>query len=158
MTRLSGMLLLLAALGTAASPAMAQVKFTKCISEAEAAVEQLVHHGVFLREGGNRCEEYRPGTAKMFKAFDDKFGQRLASQTAKRSRMFTKQFKDKADQVRTYFDGRLVTYHRHFPLTVAYCENVEKLLKEVERGGWGAFTKQAKVVQSQVLRDYRICQ
>lgn len=155
----AGFRLVLAALLAAwVAPAGAQVKFDRCLSPAEALTEQLVRHGVFLREAGNRCDEYRPGTAKLWRDFDARFGARFKQQTDKRKKLFAKQFKDKASQVTTYFDGRLVTYHRHFPLTTAYCTNVEKLLKDVTKRGWGGFTDQAKTVQNEVLLDYKICQ
>lgn len=140
------------------APAVAQVKFTRCLTQAEVLTEQLVRHGVFLREAGRRCDEYNPGTAILWKEFDTKFGERFKRQTDKRKRLFQKQFKDKATQVITYFDGRLVTYHRHYPLTGAYCGNVDKLLKDAAKRGWGAFTNQAKTVQNEVLLDYKVCQ
>lgn len=142
-------------LAPAAAPA--QVKFNRCLSEAEVVTEQLVRHGIFLREAGNRCDEMTPGTAKAWKAFDAQFGERFRQQTDKRKKLFAKQFKDKPDQVRTYFDGRLVTYHRHYPLTQAYCTNVDKLLKDATKRGWKGFTDQAKTVQNEVLLDYKTC-
>lgn len=155
----SGCRLILAAVLFAnwVSPAAAQVKFTRCLSQSEALTEQLVRHGVFLREAGNRCDEYNPGTVNAWKDFDAKFGTRMKQQTDKRKKLFTKQFKDKAVQVTTYFDGRLVTYHRHFPISTAYCANVERLLKDVGKRGWAGFTDQAKTVQNEVLADYKVC-
>ena len=137
--------------------ALAQVKFKRCLSSAEIQTEQLVRHGVFLREAGNRCDEMLPGTAAKWKKFDERFGPRLKSQTDRRAKMFTREFKKDALKVRTYFDGRLVTYHRNVPLTTAYCTQANKMLDEVNRRGWGGFTEQAKVVQNEVLLDYKAC-
>lgn len=141
-----------------ASPAAAQIKFTRCLTQAEALTEQLVRHGVFLREAGNRCEDYKAGTAKMWTDFDAKLGPRMKQQTEKRKTLFIKQFKEKALEVTTYFDGRLVTYHRHYPLSAAYCGHVNDLLKEVGKRGWAGFSEQAKMVQNEVLMDYKVCQ
>jgi hypothetical protein len=136
----------------------AQVKFKRCLTAAEVQVEQLVRHGVFLREAGNRCEDYVKGTAKKWRDFDQRFGARLKSQTDKRAKLFVREFKQDALKVRTYFDGRLVTYFRNVPLTSAYCTNADEMLDEITKGGWGAFGNQAKVVQNEVLLDYKSCQ
>jgi hypothetical protein len=151
-------LVLIVAAMVAADPAIAQVKLKRCLTQSEVLTEQLVRHGIFLREGGNRCDEYKPGTATLWKDFDAKFGQRFAQQTAKRHKMFEREFKGKATEVVTYFDGRLVTYYRHYPLGVAYCENVDKLLKDATKKGWGGFTKQAQTIQNEVILDYKVCQ
>jgi hypothetical protein len=140
------------------TPALAQVKFKRCLTQQEVKVEQLVRHGIFLREGGNRCDEdYNPGTAKMWKDFDSQFGTRLAQQTGRRKKLFEREFKANPIEVMTYFDGRLVTYYRYYPLSVAYCGHVDKLLKEVSRGGWNVFAKQSAIVQADVIIDLKIC-
>ncbi|MGE5476429.1 MAG: hypothetical protein ACM3Q1_07225 [Bacteroidales bacterium] len=139
------------------SAALAQAKFKRCLSTTEVQVEQLVRHGVYLREAGNRCEEMLPGSAKKWKSFDDRFGPKLKQQTDKRAKLFQREFKQDALKVRTYFDGRLVTYHRNVPLTVAYCTQSNKLLDEVNKRGWNAFAEQAKVIQNEVLLDYKAC-
>jgi hypothetical protein len=140
-----------------AGQALAQVKM-RCLSDTEVQVEQLVRHGVFLREAGRRCDEVIPGTNKLWTDFDQRWGTRLKQQTDKRAKMFTRQFKDDALKVRTYFDGRLVTYHRNYPLSLSYCTDVKEMLDELAKRGWGGFTAQAKVVQSEVLLDYKACQ
>lgn len=142
-----------------ASPVLAQTKFKRCLSDTEKKTEQMVRHGIFLREGGNRCDaDYNPGTAKMWKDFDAKFGRNLAQQTARRKKVFDREFKDKSLEVMTYFDGRLVTYYRHYPLSTSYCGHVDKLLKEITKRGWGAFVQQSAIVQADVIYDMKICQ
>lgn len=135
----------------------AQVKFKRCLSAAELQVEQVVRQGVFLREAARRCNEITPGSGKLWIDFDQKFGAKLKQQTDRRAKLFLREFKSDAVKVRTYFDGRLVTYHRNFPLTTAYCENINDMMEEVSKGGWGAFTKQAKLLQNEVLLDYKAC-
>lgn len=148
---------LAAILLAAPTGALGQVKFKRCLSTTEVQVEQLVRHGVFLREAGNRCDEMLPGTAKKWKAFDERFGPRLKQQTDKRAKLFQREFKQDALKVRTYFDGRLVTYHRNIPLTTAYCTQTNKMLDDIGKRGWGGFSEQATVVQNEVLLDYKAC-
>ena len=137
--------------------ASAQVSFKRCLNAQEIQVEQLVRHGVFLRESANRCDGMMPGSAKKWKSFDERFGPRLKSQTDRRAKLFQREFKKDALKVRTYFDGRLVTYFRNAPLTTAYCTQSNKMLDEINKRGWGGFTEQAKVVQNEVLLDYKSC-
>ncbi len=149
-------LILSVILSLAAGQAIAQVKM-RCLSDTELQVEQLVRHGVFLREAGRRCDDVVAGTNKLWTDFDQRWAAKLKQQTDKRAKVFTRQFKGDALKVRTYFDGRLVTYHRNYPLSLSYCTNVKELLDEVAKRGWGGFTGQAKVVQNEVLLDYNSC-
>ncbi|CAA7619871.1 hypothetical protein [Magnetospirillum sp. UT-4] len=149
--------LLLLLLSAVAPPALAQAKFSRCLQQDEVVVEQIIRHGIFLREAGGRCEDYQPGTAKKWTDFDAKNGARLKKQTERRIKVFQREFKADALKVMTYFDGRLVTYHRHYPLSAAYCRNVDKMLDAITKGGWGAFAEQASTVQNQVLQDYKVC-
>lgn len=146
-----------AALLAAPTAAVAQVTFKRCLSSTEVQVEQLVRHGVFLREAANRCDDMVRGTAKKWKAFDERFGTKLKQQTDKRAKLFQREFKQDALKVRTYFDGRLVTYHRNMPLTTAYCTQSNKMLDDIAKRGWNGFAEQAKVVQNEVLLDYKSC-
>lgn len=140
------------------SPAAAQrAKPKRCLSEAEVLTEQLVRHGIFLREAGNRCDEWVPGTRQKWLDFDAKYGSRMLKQTERRIKFFQREFKDEAVKVMTFFDGRLVTYHRYYPSSQAYCTNVDKLLTEAVKRGWGGFTTQAKTVQNEVHLDYKVC-
>lgn len=132
-------------------------KPARCLNEAELAAEQVVRHGVFLRESGTRCEDIVPGIRQLWLDFDEINGPRFAQQTERRSRIFKRQFKDDWLKVMTFFDGRLVTYYRHYPLTEPYCRNVETLLKDNLRRGWKAFSSQAKLLANEVVMDYRAC-
>lgn len=129
----------------------------RCINKAEQAAEQVVRHGIFLREAGNRCEHLVPGIRQLWLDFDEINGPRFAQQTERRSRIFKRQFKDDWLKVMTFFDGRLVTYYRHYPLTEPYCRNVETLLNDNLRRGWKAFNSQAKLLANEINMDYRAC-
>lgn len=146
-----------AALASAPAAAQTRAKPPRCLTEADVRTEQFVRHGVFLREAGNRCEEWVPGTRRKWLDFDGRFGTRLRQQTDRRIKMFQKAFREDAVKVMTYFDGRLVTYYRHYPLSEGYCRDVDALLTEVTKRGWGAFTAQAETVQNEVVLDYKVC-
>ncbi len=155
------MLLSLTALALALTlPAQAQQqsKFKRCLQPDEVVAEQLLHHGVFLRESGRRCNDMKPGTEKLWNDFEQKFMDKLKKQVDKHAKLFKREFKDDALKVITYFDGRLVTYHRHYPLSTVYCENVSRMLNDVTKSGWKAFDKQAKIVQNEIWTDYKACQ
>jgi hypothetical protein len=128
-----------------------------CITDPELRAEQAVRHGIFLREAGQRCNDYNPGTAKQWKDFDGRFASQLSGQTAKRAKFFQREFPDSWKNMMTYYDGRLVTYNRNFPLTRAYCGMIEELLQENLTGGWGAFTTQAKLTQDESRLEYKLC-
>lgn len=157
-TLLSAAVLAAVAAGPRDTYAQTRAKPSRCLTAADVKTEQLVRHGIFLREAGNRCDEWVPGTRQKWLDFDGRFGTRLRSQTDRRIRMFQRAFRDDAVKVMTYFDGRLVTYHRHYPLSEGYCRNVDELLDEVRKRGWGGFTKQAEVIQNEVHLDYKVCQ
>jgi hypothetical protein len=158
MPRFSRPVLAVLALSLLPADAWAQVRFKRCLTPPEVKVEQLVRHGVFLRESSARCDDMQPGSARIWLEFDQKSGARLKQQTDRRARMFEREFKADALKVRTYFDGRLVTYHRNRPLTVAYCTNVRTMLDEIGKSGWSRFARQAEVVQNEVHLDYKTCQ
>lgn len=156
MLRLGVALLLVVGLSL---PALAQSrgKPKRCLSPAEVTTEQIVRHGIFLREASGRCEEFTSGTWKLWKDFDTTFADRLKGQTDKRKQVYQREFKDNWVKVMTYFDGRLVTYHRHAPVTHGTCVNVQEMLQEITKKGWNGFAKQAKVVQNEVHLDYKVC-
>lgn len=143
--------------GIAHAQAAAGKQPKRCLNERELTSEQVVRHGVFLREAGNRCEPLVPGIRQLWLDFDEINGQRFAKQTEFRSRIFVREFKDDWLKVMTYFDGRLVTYYRHYPLTEPYCRNVEALLKDNLKRGWKAFIKQSKLLANEIDLDYRAC-
>lgn len=151
-------LILAAALSlSAAGPAVAKVK--RCFSAVEIRAEQEVRHGVFLRESANRCEG--PWVVGMKPVWDDfalRFAAKLAKATDRRSKAYQREFPDRWPNVLTHADGRIVTYYRHFPLTRAYCENVNALVTEVGRRGWGGFSEQAKTIQNEVIGEVKACQ
>lgn len=139
------------------SPLSAAAKPKGCLSKAEMQTEQIVRHGVFLREASNLCDDRVPGTRQMWKDFDSTFAPQLSAQTARRVTIFKREFPQTWLQMMTYFDGRMVTFYRNKSTNLQFCNDVSKLLKKNQRGGWGSFTRQAKVLQDNVRLDFNDC-
>ena len=139
------------------APGAEAAKPKHCVTDRELLAEQAVRHGIFLREAGTRCDDYNPGTYKLWKDFDAQFGSKLLGQTNNRLKFFQREFPDDWKRLMNYFDGRQVTYFRNFPLTLAYCDMVEELLQNNQKGGWGSFVKQAKLAQDESRMDYKLC-
>ncbi len=128
-----------------------------CLTSSELLAEQIVRHGVFLREASRRCDDMAPGSRAQWQDFDTRFGPRLARQTAARLRVFKREFPDDWQHAMAVLDGRLVTHHRNVPIDQPFCDNIQTLLQEDQRGGWNIFAKQAKSVQDEAILDYRPC-
>ncbi len=141
----------------ALAPVAADAKPKGCLSDGEIVTEQMVHHGVFLREEALRCNDYTPGTWATWAKFDKSFGTRLAAQTASRVKVFQREFPDDWKRMLLHFDGKLVVYYRNYPLTMPYCGDVKNLLDRNAKGGWGSFSKQAKLLQDVERLDWRSC-
>ena len=139
-------------------PVTAAAKPRGCLTRSEMVTEELVRHGVFLREASRLCEDRTPGGAKMWQDFDTTFDKQLSGQTARRITVFKREFPTAWLQMMTYFDGRMVTNYRYnHPTDGAFCKDVLALLKKNQRGGWGTFSRQAKVIQDNVRLDFRTC-
>jgi len=150
-------ILVIACLVLAALAPAASAKPKGCLSDREVKNDQLVRHGVFLREASRRCEAYTPGTAKMWLDFEAANGARLARETQMRAKIFQREYPDDTKMAAAVFDGRLVTSHRNFPLTQPFCENVKTLLEENAAKGFGGFTKQSKTAHDLVVLDFKTC-
>jgi hypothetical protein len=141
-----------------AVPLPAAAKPKGCLTAGEMVTEQLVRHGVFLREASRLCDDTDPGAAKLWKDFDTTFDAQLSAQTARRKTVFQREFPKTSLQMMTYFDGRMVTNYRYnHPTNGPFCKDVMTLLQKNQRGGWGSFTRQAKVIQDNVRLDFKLC-
>ncbi len=141
-----------------ALPPPAAAKPRGCLTATEMVTEQLVRHGVFLREASRLCADSDPGGVKLWTAFDSTFGSQLSGQTARRITVFKREFPKTWLQMMTYFDGRMVTNYRYnHPTDAAFCKDVMTLLTKNQRGGWGSFSRQAKTLQGNVRLDFREC-
>ncbi len=139
-------------------PVAAAAKPRGCLTEAEMVTEQLVRHGVFLREASRLCEDRTPGSAKLWQDFDTTFDTQLSAQTARRITVFKREFPKTWLQMMTYFDGRMVTNYRYdHPTNGPFCKDVMTLLQKNKRGGWATFSLQAKVIQDNVRLDFQLC-
>ena len=130
-----------------------------CFTTPEIKAEQEIRHGIYLREAANRCNaRYLPGAKDRWQKLEAANGTKFRAANDKRSKAWEREFPDDWKYKITYADGRLVTYDRNIPLTAGFCENIDELLAAVEKGGYGAFSKQSKLLRNEVTEDYRLCQ
>ena len=148
------LLLLLWAL-SAATPALAKPKF--CFTRAEISSDQIIRHGVYLREAALRCNDYEPGSWAAWKAIDDKFGTRFRSERTKRENAFKREFPDTWLKDVTTFDAKLVTFDRNLPFNDAFCADIKELLDNVQKKGWGELTTQSKKIRDQARMEFKPC-
>ena len=148
-------LIALLILGTVNS---AEAKPRGCLTKAEMSSDLLVRHGVFLREGADRCNERQPGGKDLWKQFDQTFGQRLRAERDRRERGFKREFPDTWLRVVTTFDARMVTFDRNLPFTDAFCEEVKSMLDDNKKKGWGSFITQSKIVRDESRMDFKPCE
>lgn len=149
----------LALLVLCALPPPAAAKPKGCLTKAEMTTEQIVRHGVFLREASRLCDDSTPGSARIWQQFDTTFDPQLSAQTARRITVFKREFPQTWLQMMTYFDGRMVTNYRYnHPTNSPFCKDVMGLLQKIQTGGWGPFTRQAKVIQDNVRLDFKQCE
>ena len=147
---------LMAAPGTtgAAGP-----KPRSCFSPAEEVAELDVRQGIRLREGAAGCtaRPFQMPLQPIWDEIDKNYGPLFANQTRIRHAAFVREFADNADNKEGEWNGRIVTYFRNYPLTDQYCTSIQKQLQAVQKGGWGAFTKQAAKSGDVVRMIYKSC-
>ena len=130
-----------------------------CFTLPEIKAEQEIRHGIYLREAANRCNaRFLPGAKDRWQKVEAANGTKFKAANDKRSKAWEREFPDDWKYKITYADGRLVTYDRNIPLTAGFCENIDELLAAVEKGGYGAFSKQSKLLRNEVTEDYKACQ
>lgn len=143
------------------APALAQAqqgKPRRCLMPPEVRAEQDVRHGIFLREATSRCDDkgLTTGLRAKWDAFEKQNAPRFQRAMDKRNKAFQREYGKEWQRIITYADGRLVTYHRHFPVTPGHCENISRLMKSLALG-WQVFGEQAATVQNEVIEDYKVC-
>ena len=136
----------------------ADAKPRGCLTPAEHASDLIIRHGIFLREGADRCSASQPGIKDVWKQFDQSFGQRLFAERGKRERAFKREFPDTWLRVVTTFDAKIVTYDRNMPFTDAFCEEMQSMLDDNKKKGWGSFVKQSKIVRDESRMELKVCE
>ena len=140
-------------------PAAAPAAPKKCFTKAEIKAEQEVRQGIYLREAASRCaERLLPGARDRWQKIEEVNGAKFRSAVDRRQKAWKREFPDDWTYQINYADGRLVTYARNVPVTEGFCENIDELLQTIEKRGFVAFTKLAKVVRNQVTDNYKVCQ
>ncbi|MTJ80885.1 MAG: hypothetical protein F8N37_07705 [Telmatospirillum sp.] len=149
----------LAALMALPADAMAQAAAKGCFTPAEITAEQIVRVGLRLREGARACGEkpWNAGTQGLWDQLDQRFGRQFAAQTAVRQKAFQREFSDDADNRLEMWNGRIVMYYRHYPVSEVYCGEIKSQMEKVMKSGWSAVTKAAKASGDAVRMDYRPC-
>ncbi|MDO8607987.1 MAG: hypothetical protein Q7R40_15745 [Phaeospirillum sp.] len=156
--RCSFIIVLAAAITLSAVPAAA-AKPKRCFSVPEIAAEREIRHGIYLREAALRCNGlYTKGSYEMWQKFESANGPKFKTANDKRKKAWQREFPDDWQHKINHADGRLVTYARNLPRTQGFCDNIEEMLQEVTQRGYGGFSAQAKMLQNEVIADYKVCQ
>lgn len=140
-------------------PELAWSKPRGCFTKAEQNAEQMVRHGLHLREGANGCDgqPWNTGTEPIWQQINTQLGAQFAQQTQIRAAAFDREFEKDADNKLSVWNGRIVMYFRNYPLSAVYCGELKKQLDAVQKGGWGVFARQAGKAVDVIRMDYRLC-
>ena len=144
-----------AALMTLTAPAWAKPK--GCFTRAEISSDQIIRHGVYLREAALRCNDYEPGSWAEWKQIDNKFGTKFRAERTRREGGFKREFPDSWLKDVTTFDAKLVTFDRNLPYNDAFCADIKDLLDNIQKKGWGEFTAQSKKIRDQARMEFVPC-
>jgi hypothetical protein len=146
-------------LGLLSNAAFAQGAAKECFAKPEQQAEQIIREGIRLREGASGCDQppFFMETWPLWQQIDRQFGARFAQQTAVRQRALKREFPDDPDNDETAWNGRVVMYFRHYPLSTVYCQAIKQQLQSVQKKGWAAIAKLAKAGTDEVEMDYRPC-
>ncbi|TAN74091.1 MAG: hypothetical protein EPN20_02860 [Magnetospirillum sp.] len=136
----------------------AAAKPKHCFSLPEITAEREIRHGIYLREAAQRCNgQYITGSYDMWQKFEAANGVKFKAANEKRRKAWAREFPDDWQYKINHADGRLVTYARNIPRTQGFCDNIDDLLHEVDKRGYGGFSGQAKRLQNEVTADYKVC-
>lgn len=137
----------------------AQAKPKGCFSKAEMTAEYNIRQGVRLRESANRCEQLglSKGTAAIWREIEQAIAPQLAAENEKRRKAFDREFEGNAQIQMQLWNGRVVNFFRHRPLTEPYCRNLEASLQQLAQGGWGAFRRLAQTERGEIRVEIRAC-
>ncbi len=152
-------LVFVAVLAVLAPTADAVAKARGCFTKPEMAAEEMVRHGLRLREGGETCdgEPWNEHTKPLWEAVDKQFGPQFKQQTEIRRAAFMREFEFDAEHKLTQWNARIVFYFRHYPLSAGYCGAVKKMLTDMQSKGWPMFVKQAHFARDEVRMIYEPC-
>lgn len=142
-------------------PALAWAQTNGCFRQGELKAEANVRLGLLLRERAMVCAA-RSGDAafselpQMWSRFEQANAPQLKDAVETRSRAIDRVFKN-AENSADAQTGRLIARFRQEPAYSANCRDIQKLLTEMEKGGWGAFQRRAKLFDSEVKLDSPPC-
>ncbi|MBF0270051.1 MAG: hypothetical protein HQL44_15820 [Alphaproteobacteria bacterium] len=150
-------LLILILLLLQASPAFAKPK--NCMTRAEQTSEWQIRHAIRLREFAWRCDEppYSAGTLEIWKRIDEKNAAQFKKMTDARAKVFEREFPTQHKTYLENWNGRIIIRYRDYYLSNIDCAQTKQQLLDIDKKGFGAFTKMAGKYKPEVLMDYRIC-
>jgi len=138
-------------------PAQA-AKPKRCFSLAELRAEQEIRHGIYLREAAKRCDgRFLTGSNALWQKLETANATKFRAAMDKRTKAWQREFPEDWKDKINHADGRLVTYDRNVPLTQGFCDNIDELLQEMDKRGYGGFSAQAKLLRNEVIDDYKVC-
>ena len=130
-----------------------------CFTKAEQRAEEVVRHGLRLREGGEGCDgpPWEAGTKPLWEAVNTQFGPQFAQQTDIRNKAFLREFANDAEHKLNQWNARIVFYFRNYPLSPVYCASIKKMLTEAPQKGWRDIVKQAHYAADEIRMTYEPC-
>ena len=149
------------ALALSLLPAVAAAQGMGCFRQGELSAEANVRLGLLLRERAAVCaarsgDPAFTGLPEQWSKFEQANASQLKSAVETRARAIERVFKN-ADNTAEAQTGRLIARFRQEPAYSANCRDIQKLLDEFEKGGWGAFQRRARLFDSEVKRDSPPC-
>ena len=142
-------------------PALAWAQAGGCFRQGELNAEANVRLGLLLRERAVVCavrsgDSAFSGLPQMWSNFEQANSVQLKNAVETRSKAIERVFKNPENSPEAQ-TGRLIARFREEPAYGANCRDIQKLLEEFEKGGWGAFQKRARLFDSEVKRDSPLC-
>jgi hypothetical protein len=140
-------------------PAEAVAKPRGCFTKAEQNAEEIVRFGLKLREGGINCDgdPWNRRTRPLWDKVSDDYDAQFRQNTDIRNKAFLREFENDAEHRLQLWNGRIVFYYRHYPLSGAYCDGIRKMLTDADKNGWVKLTKQARLARDEVRMTYEPC-
>lgn len=142
-------------------PALAWAQTNGCFRQGELKAEANVRLGLLLRERAAVCAARSGDPAfndlpQMWSKFEQANGPQLKDAVETRARAIDRVFKN-AENSADAQTGRLVARFRQEPAYSANCRDIQKLLTDMDKGGWGAFQRRARLFDSEVKLDSPPC-
>lgn len=143
------------------APTLAWANSQGCFRQNELKAEANVRLGLLLRERAAVCaarsgDPAFNGLPGMWSKFEQDNATQIKAAVEMRARAIGRVFKNPENSAEAQ-TGRLIARFRQEPAYSANCRDIQKLLEDLEKGGWGAFQRRARLFDSEVRRDSPPC-